>query len=279
MTDPQPPDERGRAIELEVEVPGTVEEVWEAVATGPGITSWFIPMDVEERAGGEVVMDWGSFGRETADVVAWEAPHRVVFRGRDEQSLAFEWLVEARGGGSCVVRLVNSGFGEGEEWDGQYHGMSQGWKIFLANLRLQLTHFRGRRAHAAIPTVVLDGPRPAAWARLLGELGIATDARPGDRVSTSGDAPALAGVVEEVVDGPGATAYLLVLDAPAPGTAFLAAEGDGDQVAGSAYLYLYGDDVADAGAAWTSWLGERFPAMGVEDVADPSVTWAGAGED
>ena len=31
-------DDRTR-IELEVEVPGTPEEVWRAIATGPGITS------------------------------------------------------------------------------------------------------------------------------------------------------------------------------------------------------------------------------------------------
>ena len=32
-----------RTIELSVDVPGTPEEVWDAIATGPGITSWFIP--------------------------------------------------------------------------------------------------------------------------------------------------------------------------------------------------------------------------------------------
>ncbi len=42
-----------RSIEVEVEVPGTPEEVWAAVATGPGIGSWFVPSTVEEREGGE----------------------------------------------------------------------------------------------------------------------------------------------------------------------------------------------------------------------------------
>ena len=37
-------DESGRrSVQAEVEVPGTPEEVWEAIATGPGITSWFVP--------------------------------------------------------------------------------------------------------------------------------------------------------------------------------------------------------------------------------------------
>ena len=42
----------GRRIELSLEVPGSVEEVWRTIATGPGITSWFVPTEVEERAGG-----------------------------------------------------------------------------------------------------------------------------------------------------------------------------------------------------------------------------------
>ena len=31
----------------------------------------------------------------------------------------FGWLVEAADGGSCIVRLVNSGFGSGGQWDAQ----------------------------------------------------------------------------------------------------------------------------------------------------------------
>ena len=34
-----------RSVEAEVEVPGTPEEVWQAIATGPGISSWFVPTD------------------------------------------------------------------------------------------------------------------------------------------------------------------------------------------------------------------------------------------
>ena len=30
-------------------MPGTPEEVWHAIATGPGITAWFVPTEVDER--------------------------------------------------------------------------------------------------------------------------------------------------------------------------------------------------------------------------------------
>ena len=39
-----------RSVQVEVEVPGTPEEVWQAIATGPGVSSWFVPTEVEERA-------------------------------------------------------------------------------------------------------------------------------------------------------------------------------------------------------------------------------------
>ena len=36
-----------RSVEAEIEVPGTPETVWTAIATGPGISSWFVPAEVD----------------------------------------------------------------------------------------------------------------------------------------------------------------------------------------------------------------------------------------
>ena len=46
-----------RSIQVEVEVPGTPEEVWQAIATGPGISSWFVPTEFEERDGKPVAVE------------------------------------------------------------------------------------------------------------------------------------------------------------------------------------------------------------------------------
>ncbi len=48
-----------RSVQAEVEVPGTPEEVWEAIATGPGISSWFVPTEVEQREGGIITANFG----------------------------------------------------------------------------------------------------------------------------------------------------------------------------------------------------------------------------
>lgn len=249
-----------RSIELEVEVPGTPEEVWRAIATGPGISSWYVPHTVEEREGGAASASFGP-GPEMqveARVAAWEPPHRVLFTGPEGLGgLAFEWLVEARDGGTCIVRLVNTGFGSGEEWDDQYDGMAEGWKLFLLNLRLHLEHFAGHTATPVLPMAMWEGPREATWSRLLSELGFPASPAVGDRVSTGHGVPPLAGTVIEA----DSWRLALLVDEPAPGTAFVAAEGAGPEVGVSVWSYLY-DEVGETaaeevGPAWWAWLGER----------------------
>jgi uncharacterized protein YndB with AHSA1/START domain len=244
-----------RSIDLAVEVPGTPEEVWETIATGPGIGSWFVPHQVDGVVGGKVRADFGEFGSGDAVVEAWEPPHRFVYTSAGERSLAFEFLVEARSGDTCVVRLVTSGFGEGEGWDEEYDGLSGGWPIFLRNLRLQLTHFRGRRAVTAVPTVMVPGPHPAAWERLCATLGVDPDLEAGARFTVAADgAPSLSGTIDSTIRTDAVTEYLVLVDGPIDGTAFFTAEGAGEEVACSAYLYAYGPEADDLVDRWSSWM-------------------------
>ena len=57
-------------IRREVELHATPEQVWEAVASGPGISAWFVPSRVEEREGGTIAMHFGEGMDETATVTA-----------------------------------------------------------------------------------------------------------------------------------------------------------------------------------------------------------------
>ena len=41
-----------RSVQAEAEVPGTPEEVWQAIATGPGISSWFVPTEIQANKDG-----------------------------------------------------------------------------------------------------------------------------------------------------------------------------------------------------------------------------------
>lgn len=262
MTEPIPdprlvPDPSRRRIELEITVPGSPEEVWQAIATGPGISSWYVPHTVEEREGGAAVAEFGPApemhvpGR----VTAWEPPHRVAFAGVDDgPGLAFEWLVEARDKGSCVVRLVNTGFGDGLPWDDQYDDMIGGWIFFLRNLWLHRTYFAGQHAIAALPMALWPGEPATVWPRLLAELGLPADPAVGTVITTRGDGvPRLSGhVLDARPNG-----LSLLLEEPAPGTGLLAAEGS-DSCGVSAWAYLYGPTAERAAAAhlatWGAWL-------------------------
>jgi uncharacterized protein YndB with AHSA1/START domain len=63
-----------RSVQVEVEVPGSPELVWQAIATGPGISSWFVPTEVEEREGGAVVANFGPGMESTSTISKWDPP-------------------------------------------------------------------------------------------------------------------------------------------------------------------------------------------------------------
>jgi uncharacterized protein YndB with AHSA1/START domain len=230
-----------RSIELDIEVPGTPEEVWEAIATGPGIGAWFVPSQVDGHEGGAITMDFGTGMKGEGVISRWDPPRAFAYTGED--GLAYEFLVEARGAGTCVVRLVNSGFGSGEDWDGQYDSMTEGWKLFLHVLLLHRTHFPGQ----ACANVVVNGS--GTWDAYTEALGLPAAPAVGDTLAATGDRP-LRGRVERVVPG----MVTLLTEIPAPGVAFLAAEG----TALSMYGYFYGP-VPDQAAEWEAWMAARFP--------------------
>ncbi len=256
MTDDHEPTER--SIELEIEVVGTPEEVWQAIATGPGISSWYVPHIVEERTGGAALASFGE-GPEMqipGRVAAWEPPKRIVFDGGEGvPGLAFEWLVEARDGGTCIVRLVNSGFVAGTPWDDQYDDMTNGWKLFLTNLQLHRRFFPGEHATSMLPMAMWSGSKIDSWQRLTTLLGI--DAAPKAGTHVVVDAPCTPPLAGTVVSGDD-WRLALVLDAPCPGTAIIAVEGAGETVGVSIWSYLYGPDrtaiAARDAALWNEWL-------------------------
>jgi uncharacterized protein YndB with AHSA1/START domain len=253
-----------RYIELEVDVPGTPEQVWQAIATGPGFTAWFCPAEIEERVGGAVVFHMGP-GMDTKGVVrVWDPPRR--FAAEDPEgvpgapALATEIFVEAKAGGVCRVRLVNSLFTSKADWDDQLEGMEKGWPLFFQMLRLYLTHFPDALSVAARVMTVSTLEEARAWSELLGALAL-TGSAPGQRYSTRGlEAPALAGVVERVGD----QTVLLRTDEPGPGLVAFGANDCGPfGVLVWLGLHFYGDGAAELAAReeprWQAWLAARFP--------------------
>lgn len=264
-----------RRIEVEVEVPGRPEEVWEAIATGPGITAWFMPAEVEGRVGGSVVHRQGEEMASSGTVIAYDPPHRFAyaedgFEGWEDTPLvaesgarpiATEFVVEARSGGTCVVRVVMSGFDDGGEWEQAIESFSAGWRQALLSLRLYLTHFPGEPVASVGAGVTASGSASAVWSELTGGLGLPARPRAGERIATSAPgAPPLAGTVEECDEH----MLTLVLDEPARGLGFVGAGGPGEQVYAFVRAQLFGSGGAEVAAreqeAWTAWMA-RVPAQ------------------
>jgi uncharacterized protein YndB with AHSA1/START domain len=253
-----------RSVEAEVEVPGTPEEVWRAIATGPGISSWFVPSRVEGRVGGAVTCDFGPGMQSVATIQVWDPPRRFAAETVEEPgTVATEWIVEARSGGTCVVRVVHRWFASGDDWDQQFEGHAAGWRDFFRLLRLYLGNFQGQPCSAFQLMGMAAEPKSKAWAALMDALGF-RGASVGKRLDAATNVPPIGGLVERVGEEAHPEELLLRLDRPAPGIAHLFAMPMAGQVILSIRLFLYGDQAAVAVARdeplWCAWIGQRFPA-------------------
>ncbi len=252
-----------RSIEAEVEVPGTPEEVWKAIATGPGMSSWFVPSSVEERVDGEAKSNFGPGMESAGTVKVWNPPLKMeVETVEGPGKVATEWTVEARSGGTCVVRVMHRWFAETDDWDQQFEQHGYGWISFFRILRLYLAHFCGKPSSQIQLTGFGAEPKAAVWAALHEKLGW-TSPMVGARIAAGSTAPAIAGIIEHLGEAAHPEELLLRLDSPAPGIAHLFAMPMGGQVLLSIRFYLYGPTAASVVETvepqWQAWIAEHFP--------------------
>ena len=248
-------------VELTADVHGAPDAVWQAVATGPGLSSWFVPTRID---GDDVVMSLGANGTARGRVVSSEPPRRFAFAEDGwldgAPPLLTEIEVDDLGDDRSRVTLVNRIDGD-------------------APRRRAHRARRDRRRVAPVPRGAppaprasrgRDAPRPSTpaapargsadkvWASTLDALGW-SDTRAGARVSAP-DGSALAGTVEHAGDHE----IVLRLDEPAPGYALVAAFDGGDRALVNVHAWLHGPEAHDLAAredaAWERWMRERLHA-------------------
>jgi len=256
-----------RSIQVETEVPGTPEEVWQAIATGQGISAWFVPAEFEEQDGKPVAvtLNFGPGMESRSIVTAWDPPRMFAKEAEGwfpgSPRIGTEWSVEARSGGVCLVRVVQSLFAETDDWDQQLIGTESGWPGAFRVLRLYLAHFCGQHSAFMQFMAPVAGTVPEAWAKLTEALGL-NGADVGQDWAVPASVPELGGVIEQLSESPPPGA-LLRLDRPGPGVAALFTMTWGDSVMVVFTFYLYGDRAAETAARetplWQAWLQERFP--------------------
>ena len=240
----------------EIQVEATPEEVWQAIATGPGVDAWFMGRnEIEPGEGGTTRMDMGGGSVEEARITAWEPPTRLASRtseGPDGAFHAFEYIVEGREKGSTVVRWVHSGF-LGDNWEKEYEGLSEGDPMYFDKLRVYLTYFRGRRATpvGVFGPVVPD--RDEAWAKFHRALGLEGPPALDQRVRlTPAGLPVLEGVVDWL------SRDFLGVRTEDGIYRFMHIDVFGGPTGVGHHIFVEGLDQAEAERAWGEWLASVF---------------------
>lgn len=152
MNNSEQPGRVEHRAERSYEVAATPEQVWAAIATAEGISSWMVPTELDPRVGGQVSFDLGEFTSTgvvtdyTPNVrFAYEEPWPIPDRPEDvplgmvewlarigvplsvaqedlrlASLVATEFLIEAASGGTCVIRIVTSAYGSGADWENEF---------------------------------------------------------------------------------------------------------------------------------------------------------------
>jgi uncharacterized protein YndB with AHSA1/START domain len=179
-------EHKGRMIRAEIATAATPEQAWEAWADPEKIAQWFVDRATgEAKPGGTMTWFFDKFGYvipyKIVDAVPGEL---IVYKWEPPEGLPGILEVRiAREGGATAVRVIQSGFREGAEWDDEYEGVNSGWKIALLILKFYLeNHFaRGKSmafvfrpakfAYQQVLKYFLEPAKLAEWLTVSGAIG------------------------------------------------------------------------------------------------------------
>jgi uncharacterized protein YndB with AHSA1/START domain len=168
---------QGRTMQLEMRTSATLEQAYEAWADPVKLSQWFTDnARGEAKPGSTMYWIFEKFGYEIPYEVVDAVPGKLLALGGElpgRPPFLLEVVIE-RWGGETVLRLVNSGFLDGGQWDEEYEGVASGWEMSLALLRYYLErHFaEPKRTFLAIEPAQYSPAEMLKWYTdpdLLGE--------------------------------------------------------------------------------------------------------------
>ncbi len=185
---------KGRTIEWEVRIHAPREAVWAALTEPTQLARWFPPVaSGRPGLGEELTFAWGPALQWHTRVVAWEPGRHLVWRDEavpqpdspgesgpsgagstapPAEPMAVDWTLEASGG-QVLVRLVQSGFGEGDSWDDFFDGTDFGWRFYLHALRHYLERHPGKTRDMVWVRRAARGGKTAIWGKVWSAEGLA----------------------------------------------------------------------------------------------------------
>lgn len=249
-----------RWVELDFLVPGTPEDVWHAMATGPGNAAWFTTAEIDGQIGGRITFHFMAGVTGSGTVTCWEPPHRFGYVEADwaesAPPIVTDITIAARSGGGCRVHMVHSIVSTSTQWDGQMEGFESGWPGFIDALRLYLAHHAGQAAASFQLSAEAKGEALVVWRNLLDGLGHET-ADVGENWTVEAGETLFGEVV--VVRQDDVQRYVILrIDGDVPGVGLFGLYGMGDTVRLSLCRFFYGSEAGAAAAAaqpkWQTWL-------------------------
>jgi uncharacterized protein YndB with AHSA1/START domain len=135
-------DASEKMLRVEITVPATRAEVWRAFATSEGLSTWLAPnSNVELKKGGEWMVHFPGGSTGGGNIVSFVPEKEIVISAlapdqdppvRAQRTTA-RFELEDHGTGT-LVRLTQTGWKEGDEWDRAYEYLTAGNAQLLATL-------------------------------------------------------------------------------------------------------------------------------------------------
>jgi len=143
----KPLEHRGRIFEAEMRTTATPEQVYEAWADPEKIAQWFVDRaEGKAEPGGTITWFFDRFNYTIPyEVLHAEPGKRFTIRWNPPpgMSAGIHEVTIAKEGGVTVMRMIESGFREGSEWNEEYEGTASGWRMALALLKHYIENYFG----------------------------------------------------------------------------------------------------------------------------------------
>ena len=256
-----------REIKLSADIAATKDAVWQAIATGKGIASWFSPFaSVEEGEGGTVTVSWVEGADWPNRITVWQPGKHLrlvdlsdLEAAAQGTALTLDYHLSSVDG-QTRIRLVNSGLPATPDFDEHFHMTTNGWRFFLWNLKHAVERHPGvpRRMISARPWVT--GNRDEVWERLFGSTIHARSLAVGDPFQLVLDGGEVLSGTIVLSDRPWAFAGMV--ESLNDGVLHVELEGSGERWKMGVWLSVYGvaeGRCGEVGEALNRTIGRLFP--------------------
>jgi uncharacterized protein YndB with AHSA1/START domain len=127
----------GRTLEKTLFIRATPERVFRALTDPSELERWFVgKAEVDLRPGGALKFTWREHQVAEGAFLIVDPPHRLSFRWQMDENLGKTTVtieLNSQGEGTHL-RLIETGWGVGDDWDRLYDAVEPGWSFFFGRL-------------------------------------------------------------------------------------------------------------------------------------------------